>query len=75
MTPVITPAPTLDLANSIRQLHRRLDFDLTFRFLPDAKDCEAVTRFLASKCKASTLKVLARRAQATVRLLEASRYV
>ncbi len=75
MTTLVTPSPTLDLTDSIRQLHRRLDFDLTYRFLPDARDCEAVTRYLARKGKSPALKVLARRARTTVRLLEVSRHV
>ena len=75
MTTLVTPSPTLDLTDSIRQLHRRLDFDLTYRFLPDARDCEAVTRYLARKVKSPALKVLARRARTTVRLLEVSRHV
>lgn len=75
MTSVITSAPTLDLSDSIRQLHRRLDFDLTYRFLPDARDCEAVTRFLARKAKSQAIMALAKRARVTVRLLEVSRYV
>ena len=74
MTTLVTPSPTLDLTDSIRQLHRRLDFDLTYRFLPDARDCEAVTRYLARKVKSPALLALARRARVTVRLLEASRY-
>ena len=75
MTTLVNPSPTLDLSDSIRQLHRRLDFALRWRFLPDARDCEAVSRFLARKCKAPALKVLARRAKTTVRLLEVSRHV
>ena len=75
MTTIVNPSPTLDLSDSIRQLNRRLDFDLTYRFLPDARDCEAVTRFLARKCKAPDLVALARRARTTVRLLEVSRHV
>ena len=75
MMPVITPAPTLDLSDSIRQLHRRLDFDLTYRFLPDARDCLAIARYLARKVKSPALVALAKRARITVRLLEASRYV
>ena len=72
---VITPSPTLDLSDSIRQLNRRLDFDLRWRFLPDARDCEAVTRFLARKVKSPPLVALARRARTTVKLLEVSRHV
>ena len=72
---VITPSPTLDLNDSIRQLNRRLDFDLRWRFLPDARDCEAVTRFLARKVKSPAIVALARRARTTVRLLEVSRHV
>ena len=75
MTTLVNPSPTLDLSDSIRQLHRRLDFDLTYRFLPDARDCEAVTRFLARKCKTPALVALAKRARTTVRLLEVSRHV
>ena len=75
MTTLVNPSPTLDLTDSIRQLHRRLDFDLTYRFLPDARDCEAVCRYLARKCKAPAIVALARRARTTVRLLEVSRHV
>ncbi len=75
MTTIVNPSPTLDLTDSIRQLHRRLDFDLTYRFLPDARDCEAVCRYLARKCKAPAIVALARRARTTVRLLEVSRHV
>lgn len=75
MTTLVNPTPVLDLTDSIRQLHRRLDFDLTYRFLPDARDCEAVCRYLARKAKSPALAALARRARITVRLLEASRYV
>ena len=75
MTTLVNPSPTLDLADSIRQLNRRLDFDLRWRFLPDARDCEAVTRFLARKVKSPALVALARRARTTVRLLEVSRHV
>ena len=75
MTTTVAPAPTLDLSDSIRQLHRRLDFDLYWHFLPDARDCEAVCRYLARKAKTPALVALARRAQATVRLLEVSRHV
>ena len=74
MMPVITPSPVLDLSDSIRQLHRRLDFDLTYRFLPDARDCEAVTRFLARKVKSPAIVALAKRARTTVKLLEVSRH-
>ena len=31
MMPVITPSPVLDLSDSIRQLNRRLDFDLRWQ--------------------------------------------
>ena len=72
---VITPSPTLDLSDSIRQLNRRLDFALRWRFLPDARDCEAIARYLARKVKSPALKVLATRARTTVRLLEVSRHV
>ena len=75
MTTLVNPSPTLDLADSIRQLHRRLDFDLTYRFLPDARDCEAVTRFLARKVKSPAIMALARRARTTVKLLEVHRHV
>ena len=75
MTTLVNPSPTLDLADSIRQLNRRLDFDLRWRFLPDARDCEAVTRFLARKVKSPALVALARRARTTVKLLEVSRHV
>ena len=75
MMPVITPSPTLDLSDSIRQLHRRLDFDLTYRFLPDARDCLAIARYLARKVKSPALVALAKRARITVKLLEVSRHV
>jgi len=75
MTILVNPSPTLDLADSIRQLHRRLDFDLTYRFLPDARDCEAVCRYLARKVKSPAIVALAKRARTTVRLLEVSRHV
>ena len=75
MTTLVNPSPTLDLADSIRQLHRRLDFDLTYRFLPDARDCLAIARYLARKTHAPALLALATRARATVRLLEVSRHV
>ena len=75
MTYIVNPAPTLDLADSIRQLHRRLDFDLAWHFASDARDCEAVTRYLARKVKSPALVALARRARTTVRLLEVSRHV
>ena len=75
MTTLVNPTPVLDLTDSIRHLHRRLDFALRWRFLPDARDCEAVTRFLARKCKAPALVALARRARTTVKLLEVSRHV
>ena len=75
MTTLVNPTPVLDLTDSIRQLHRRLDFDLTYRFLPDARDCEAIARYLARKVKSPALKVLATRARTTVRLLEVSRHV
>ena len=75
MTTIITPSPTLDLSDSIRQLHRRLDFDLTYRFLPDARDCLAIARYLARKVKSPALVALAKRARTTVKLLEVSRHV
>ena len=75
MMPVITPSPVLDLSDSIRQLNRRLDFDLYWHFLPDARDCEAVCRYLARKVKSPAIVALARRARTTVRLLEVSRHV
>ena len=75
MTTIVNPTPVLDLSDSVRQLNRRLDFALRWRFLPDARDCEAVTRFLARKCKAPALVALAKRARTTVKLLEVSRYV
>ena len=75
MTTIVNPSLTRDLSDSIRQLNRRLDFDLYWRFLSDAKDCEAVTRYLARKCKAPALVALAKRARTTVKLLEVSRHV
>ena len=75
MTTLVNPSPTLDLTDSIRQLNRRLDFALRWRFLPDARDCEAIARYLARKVKSPALKALATRARATVRLLEVSRHV
>ena len=75
MTTLVKHSPTLDLSDSIRQLHRRLDFDLYWHFLPDARDCEAIARYLARKVKSPALKVLATRARTTVRLLEVSRHV
>lgn len=75
MTTLVNPSPVLDLSDSIRQLHRRLDFDLYWHFLPDARDCEAIARYLARKVKSPALKVLATRARTTVRLLEVSRHV
>ena len=75
MTTSVTPSPVLDLSDSIRQLHRRLDFALRWRFLPDARDCEAIARFLARKVKSPALVALARGARTTVRLLEVSRHV
>ena len=75
MTTLVNPSPTLDLTDSIRQLNRRLDFALRWRFLPDARDCEAVCRYLARKCKAPDLVALAKRARTTVKLLEVSRHV
>ena len=75
MTTLVNQTPVLDLAASIRQLHRRLDFDLVYRFASDARDCEAVTRYLARKVKSPAIVALARRARTTVKLLEASRYV
>ena len=75
MTILVNPSPTLDLADSIRQLHRRLDFDLVYRFASDARDCLAIARYLARKVKSPAIVALARRARTTVRLLEVSRHV
>lgn len=75
MTNIVNPSPVLDLTDSIRQLNRRLDFALSWRFLSDAKDCEAVCKYLARKCQTPALKALALRAKATARLLEVHRHV
>lgn len=72
---VVNPSPTLDLTDSIRQLNKRLDFDLQWRFLPDAREVGTIAQYLARKVKSPALKVLATRARATVRLLEVSRHV
>ena len=75
MTTIVNPTPVLDLTDSIRQLHRRLDFALAWHFDSDAREVGIIARYLARKVKSPALKVLATRARATVRLLEASRYV
>ena len=75
MMPVITPSAVLDLSDSIRQLNKRLDFDLRWRFLPDAREVGTIAQYLARKAKSPALAALAKRARTTVKLLEASRYV
>ena len=75
MMPVITPSPTLDLSDSIRQLNRRLDFDLYWHFLPDAREVGTIAQYLARKAKSPALAALAKRARTTVKLLEVSRHV
>jgi len=45
MTILVTPSPTLDLNDSIRQLNRRLDFDLRWRFLPDAREVGTIAQY------------------------------
>ena len=75
MMPVITPSPTLDLTDSIRQLHRRLDFALLWHFTPEAREVGTIARYLARKVPSQALKALATRARTTVRLLEVSRHV
>ena len=72
---VITPAPTLDLSDSIRQLNRRLDFALLWHFAPEAREVGTIARFLARRVGTAPLQALARRARTTVRLLEVSRHV
>ena len=74
MTPV-NPSPTLDLAASIRQLNKRLDFNLRYHFIPDAREVGTIASYLARKTKAPALLALARRARTTVKLLEVSRHV
>ena len=75
MTTIVTPSPTLDLSDSIRLLHRRLDFALLWHFTPEAREVGTIARYLARKAPSQALKALATRARTTVRLLEASRYV
>ena len=75
MMPVITPSAVLDLSDSIRQLNKRLDFDLRWRFLPDAREVGTIAQYLARKAKSPALAALAKRARTTVKLLEVSRHV
>lgn len=75
MTTLVNQTTTLDLADSIRQLHRRLDFALAWHFDSDAREVGIIARYLARRVGTAPLQALVRRARTTVRLLEASRYV
>ena len=75
MTILVNPSPTLDLNDSIRQLHRRLDFALAWHFDSDAREVGIIARYLARRVGTAPLQALVRRARTTVKLLEASRYV
>ena len=75
MTTLVTPSPTLDLSDSIRQLHRRLDFALLWHFTPEAREVGTIARYLARRVGTAPLQALVRRARTTVKLLEVSRHV
>ena len=75
MTTIVTPSPTLDLSDSIRQLHRRLDFALLWHFTPEAREVGTIARYLARRVGTAPLQALVRRARTTVKLLEVSRHV
>ena len=75
MTTLVNPSPVLDLNDSIRLLNRRLDFALAWHFDSDAREVGIIARYLARRVGTAPLQAIVRRASATVKLLESSRYV
>jgi hypothetical protein len=70
MTTTVNPTPTLDLADAMRKLHRRLDFDLKTHFIEDAREAATVAKFLAKEVGTVPARALAARGRAVVRYLD-----